>query len=639
MYFTDFNTYLSFNYAGKPFAESAPSLSETRDGDIVTRILSFSDGLRVTTTVKKLDGFDAYDWVSYFENTGDADTALISDILDADVILPMPHTDGVPYTAFFADDDAYTWVHSPIGSVWALDEFYAKPARLDAGQSHHCSTSGGRSSQAKAPFFHVTYKGESYIFAIGWTGQWKCDVARGNDAVVIKTGLENTAFVLHPGEKIRTSSFVILHAQGQFCDTQNTWRRLIRAHYSQIGTEGREALPPFCTGLWGGMSTKGALDRIKAIKEHNLPFEYIWMDAGWYGTWTGESPDEFVGEWGGYTGDWRVNPHPHPDGLQDVVRAVKDAGKKFLLWFEPERITSNAPIWHDHPEYILGGTLLNLGDEEVWQYCYDTLAESIERLQIDCYRQDFNMDPLSFWQNNDAENRCGITEIKHIMGMYRLWDALLERFPHLIIDNCSSGGRRIDIETLRRSVPLWRSDFQCPANYKPIASQTHAAGFGTWMPFSGTGHGRIWQDTYRFRSAFAPGMTTNFFFSERDPISENPDDYAWLQRMCEEYLRCRRYLTRDIYPLTQYSDMEDTWFAVQYHDPDDDTGIVQAFRRPQSDYTEAYYRLHGLIPDKQYTLTDADTDETITCSGAVLMNEGLRIAIPQKHMAKLFYLK
>lgn len=133
-------------------------------------------------------------------------------------------------------------------------------------------------------------------------------------------------------------------------------------------------------------------------------------------------------------------------------------------------------------------------------------------------------------------------------------------------------------------------------------------------------------------------MTTNFFYSERDPISDNPDNYVWLHRMCEEYLRCRRYLTCDIYPLTQFSDSEDTWFAVQYHDPDDDTGIIQVFRREQSDYTEACYKLHGLFADKCYTITDADTNETVTLSGATLMKEGFRVSVTEKRAAKLFYL-
>ena len=53
------------------------------------------------------------------------------------------------------------------------------------------------------------------------------------------------------------------------------------------------------------------------IDKNNLPFEYIWMDAGWHGD-TMPSPDEFVGDWSNHTGDWRVSPHTHPNGLTDV---------------------------------------------------------------------------------------------------------------------------------------------------------------------------------------------------------------------------------------------------------------------------------------------------------------------------------
>ena len=159
----------------------------------------------------------------------------------------------------------------------------------------------------------------------------------------------------------------------------------------------------------------------------------------------------------------------------------------------------NLPIVSEHPEYFIGppdaqdqNRLLDLGDEAAWQYCYETVANLVETLGMSCYRQEFNMSPLKFWRINDADDRKDITEIKHIMGLYRLWDALLERFPHLIIDNCASGGRRIDIETLRRSVPLWRSDAQCSANYPPEWAQVHNMTFSAWMPYSGTGTEREW---------------------------------------------------------------------------------------------------------------------------------------------------
>ncbi len=41
-----------------------------------------------------------------------------------------------------------------------------------------------------------------------------------------------------------------------------------------------------------------------------------------------------------------------------------------------------------------------------------------------------------------------MTEIRYVEGHYAMWDELRARHPGLWIDNCASGGRRIDLETL-----------------------------------------------------------------------------------------------------------------------------------------------------------------------------------------------
>ncbi len=115
----------------------------------------------------------------------------------------------------------------------------------------------------------------------------------------------------------------------------------------------------------------------------------------------------------------------------------QNAGLKLLLWFEPERALPHMPVPLKHPEYFLSNPntgdeslLLNLGYEPAWQYCFDTISEIIEKLGIKFYRQDFNFYALEIWRAHDGANRRkGITEIKHIVRMYRLWDALMEKFP------------------------------------------------------------------------------------------------------------------------------------------------------------------------------------------------------------------
>jgi alpha-galactosidase len=103
---------------------------------------------------------------------------------------------------------------------------------------------------------------------------------------------------------------------------------------------------------------------------------------------------------------------------------------------------------------------------------------------IDLYRQDFNMDPLGYWRAADEPDRQGITEMRHVEGYLAYWDELRRRHPGLLIDSCASGGRRNDLETLRRAVPLLRSDYQSfqgdPA-YAP-GNQGHTYGLSSCAP-------------------------------------------------------------------------------------------------------------------------------------------------------------
>ena len=646
------NKRFDFTYGGKPFSEYACEVTQEETAQGVTTRYHLPDGLVITNVAVKKG--EAYEWVNWLENTADAPTPIISDLYDACVALPMPKEEPLAWTAFQPLFDEITTVYAPIGSTWRFDEFAAFPDRselnrfhghLPAGTSKTYATDGGRSSQKQAPYFNVHKDGKGYIFAIGWTGQWNCTLERTTDSILVKTKIEDTNFRLLPGEKIRTSSFVMMPYEGTVEQSQNKWRRLVREHYSLIGQQGREAVGPLCAGVWGGMETSAVLERIDAIRRNELPFEYIWMDAGWYGGNTKPTPDEFEGDWGDHTGDWRVSPLIHPGGLRDVAQAVHEAGMKFLLWFEPERVRRGTPIVSDHPEYFIfpqdeqnQNLLLNLGYEPAWQYCFDTLSQRIEQIGIDCYRQDFNMPPIDFWRKADTEDRRGMTEIRHINGLYRLWDALLEKFPHLLIDNCAAGGRRLDIEMMRRSIPLWRSDYQCPANFLPEGSQCHNLSFNTWMPYSGTSSGRIY-DTYRFRSAYSPAMTTNYTFSQRETFGDDPEKMAWLKGMLEEYRRVRPYLSEDFYALTQVSDRNDVWCAAQFHRPEQGDGIVQVFRRADSPYQTASFLLRGIDRTASYLITDADGGAPVCLSGEQLCDGGFAVEMPEKRSAKIYFYK
>ncbi len=641
----------SFLYDGKPFSEYAIKPRITESGNTFTFEYSLDDGLKVTNLLQIYPDFDACEWVLWFENTGKNATKVISGLYDGDITLPSERDEPLRWEARVRDGDNDMKIFAPKGSDWCRDDFSCDPeyfrennyhSHIYPGSTKQYANCGGRSSNGQAPFFNIFRQNKGYLFAIGWSGQWNCTISRAENSVNIQTKIADTNFRLYPGEKIRTSSLVVMAYECNLIESQNKWRRFLKTHFSPIAAE---EPTPFCAGIWGGVPTEEMLERIRIIKENALPFEYIWIDAGWYGSSTEPCPNDIEGNWAQYTGDWQVNKNYHPDGLLKVSRAVKDAGMKLLLWFEPERAVFTTPIVNEHPEYFLrvqtahdysesNSVLLNLGDENAWQYCFDMLKEYIHKLGIDCLRQDFNFNPLNFWRDNDAYDRKGITEIKYIMGLYRLWDSLKAAFPDLLIDNCASGGRRIDIETLRRSLPLWRSDYPCNENYIVNGVQAHNVNFGLWMPISGNGTGKALYDEYRMRSAYSAALTTHWTMEFK-----TAEDIAWVKKYVEEYLRIRPYFTADIYPITEPLDSDKTWLIVQYNRPEQDDGVLQVFKREHSPYTSAICRLCGLKDNEKYVLTDADTEESSTLSGKKLMTAGLTINVSAERTAKIFFYK
>lgn len=637
----------SFTYDGVPAVPE--KIREYEENGRVNTEYSFGN-LTVINSFKKNGG--AYEWLNRFENRSQSDTKIISDICDCNIFIPLKK-DVIPESKAFLADGECTLVYSPKGSDWSSDEFTCdvesfensnrKTASMFPGSRKYFSGEGGRSSQKYLPMFDINQGDGGYIVAVGWTGQWFCEMNRNEDGMNIKSGIEELSFVLHPGEKIRTSSIVIMPYSNGFADAHNKWRRYIKSE-SVIGKGKRIEHAPLAVNLWGGMTSKELVERANFVGRNNMGFEYFWIDAGWHGHSTQDSPDEFEGDWWWNVGSWNVNPYNHPDELKDVAKAVRNNGMKLLLWFEPERVRIGSDLEREHPDFLLkngddGNFLLDLGNEKAWQYCFDKISGTIKELDIKCYRQDFNFDPLPCWRNADEENRRGIHEIKHIMGLYRLWEALLEEFPELIIDNCASGGRRIDIETLRRSIPLWRSDYQCPANHDIVGAQCHTAALSSWMPYHGTSVGRI-IDLYRFRSCYTTALGNNFIFSAKDNINDiSEEKIELIRRMNAEYKRIREITECDYYPLTSPSADKGQWCVMQFDSPEKGEGVILAYRREKSPYTTANFMLGNIEYDCDYEFTDADNGEKEIISGKELNANGFTITMTEKRMARVLFVK
>jgi alpha-galactosidase len=264
--------------------------------------------------------------------------------------------------------------------------------------------------------------------------------------------------------------------------------------------------------------------------------------------------------------------------------------------------------------------LLNLGNDAARQWLIEHVDGLLTAQGIDLYRQDFNMDPLDYWRRNDTPDRQGITEIKHVTGYLAYWDELRRRHPGLLIDSCASGGRRNDLETLRRAVPLLRSDYIM----EPVGNQGHTYGLSFWVPFQGTGTGSGALSPYLLRSTLVTHFTACFDVRRKDL------DYDMIRRVLGQWRRYAECFFGDYYPLTPYSLDPSLWMAWQFDLPEKGEGMVQVFRRDKSVYEAARFKLAGLDPGARYTITNLDSGETRTLSGRDLIEKGISVSVQEQ---------
>lgn len=643
----------------------------TISDNVTTHIAAYiaPDGLSVEMEMKTYDGFCTADWVLRIRNDGVEDSLILSDVLSCDTLLPFA-PDVNPFGNLASDD--ITTVFSSKGSLVSMDDFMPCHTRMLPGNPVEFVPDGGRSSSCTMPFFNVIKKNMGVICAVGWSGQWKASFNRIDEGVNIKAGLESTHFKLFPGEEIRTPSMLILFWEGGQTRSHNLLRRLILKYLAPRDANDNLPLLPLSNIAWGGMNTDKQIEMINTISRHKLPYDIYWMDAGWFGT-----KGEKVNQFDDINVDWYIdigfepNPLIHPDGLVPVSTAANEKDMQYLLWFEPERSFQGLPVtvehedWYlDHPDdvnkykYELvrhGGSninvcysdwprslyyknmLLNLGIPEALNWLIDNVSEKIKTLNLSVFRQDFNADPLLFWRKYDAPDRYGITEIKYITGLYKFWDELRKRFPNLLIDNCASGGRRLDIESARRTAVLWRSDYQCFADNDPSGAQAQNVGAAIWFPLAATGSFSLAKtDTYYVRSLYSVGLGMGLSV---DNINKPGEDYPWKWQygIMHEYKRARPFFYGDYYPLTDYSLDDSVWMAWQFDRPDLKSGIVQVFRRPKSPYETARFHLGGLIGGCKYEFEDADTGTVTMYTAEELDQNGFAAVIPNCSESRVYF--
>jgi alpha-galactosidase len=610
----------SFLYGNTPSGALLPGwtkneTSEKLDAQRTRRTLTWTDpatGLEVRCARVEYSDFPTVEWTVYFKNTGKADTPLLEQVRAVDALIDQGTGD--------------YQLHHFLGSSSQETDYQPQETRLGPGSDYRLGSSG-RPTDPVMPCFNLAQTNGGTIVALGWPGNWTAQFTRDGNAPVRLVGGQGLAhFVLHPGEEVRTPLVVVQFYSGDWIRGQNLWRRWMIAHnLPRIkGELPRPDLMACSSGEFAEMINANEANQMMFIDrfvQEKIPIEYWWMDAGWYPNQTG---------WPN-TGTWEVDTKRFPNGLRAITDHGHALGVKSIVWFEPERVTPGTWLWDNHPEWLLGtdthNRLLNLGNPEARAWLTDHIDKFLTDQGIDYYRQDFNIDPLGYWREGEAADRQGITENHYVTGYLAYWDALLQRHPAMRIDSCASGGRRNDLETLRRATPLLRSDYQG----HPASQQGQTYGLAMWAPYFGTGMGATNQ--YEFRSLMCPHNTTGMDMRVKE------HDFDLARRLFAERARIVPYWYGDFYPLSAYSLGEDAWMAWQLDRPESGDGVVQVFKRFESTYETARYQLRGLEAEARYRLTNLDDDAVREVTGRELMETGLVVTITTRPAALVLFYK
>ncbi|MPM77558.1 hypothetical protein SDC9_124564 [bioreactor metagenome] len=250
--------------------------------------------------------------------------------------------------------------------------------------------------------------------------------------------------------------------------------------------------------------------------------------------------------------------------------------------------------------------MLNLGNPDAREWITQIIIGYLKSEKIDHYRQDFNMNPLPFWTENDAPDRIGVHEMRHIEGLYLFWDALRREFPDLFIDNCASGGRRLDFILADYGYPLCQSDYATFGAYRSTCMQLENYFLDDVYPLH---VGQSWLpegDLYAALSCTGTGIGSKVWqFNGRFPDSGH--DFNLHRKTLSLIARIRDYkIAGDYYPLTQHAEELENWCAYQVHLPETGEGCVVYFRRRESPAATQLLRLHRIVPERTYRLEFSD---------------------------------
>jgi len=277
-------------------------------------------------------------------------------------------------------------------------------------------------------------------------GSWQMEVFRKDDFVALSGGQADREFghwfkTLKAGETYDTPLATIGCIKGnmdQLAQRLSSAQEGSLANLPKIENELPIVVNEWCTS-WGNPTQENLLALAKRLQ--GTPAKYLVIDDGW-----AERPGGGIQQ----NGDWNINSKAFPDGLAATCQAIRDHGLIPGIWFEFEVCNPGSKAFSltDHHLHR-DGRVLQVGSRHYWDFrdpfTFDYLTKKLIHLLRDnglgYLKVDYN-ETIGFGVDGAESPGEGLRQ--HLEGMQKFFRKMREELPDLVIENCSSGGHRLE---------------------------------------------------------------------------------------------------------------------------------------------------------------------------------------------------
>jgi alpha-galactosidase len=212
------------------------------------------------------------------------------------------------------------------------------------------------------------------------------------------------------------------------------------------------------------------------------------------------------------------------------------------------------------------------------------------------------------------------------LGLYRVLGELRAACPDLVIENCASGGHRVDLGTLRHTLTNWVSDY----THRAASCRQHVQGAGLFLPVQ---HLNTWVLNERGPTEFRSRMGGAFGLSSRLGRWTADERRAFGEAVAE-YKRLRPYLAGRRFLLT--GPLHENWAVWQFARRSGDDFVLLAFREA-GHVAEVRVKPRAVSPDQSYLVRHSGSETVTKTSGADLASQGIAIHLPEQRSSEIIW--